>query len=69
MKSIKLIFASLLIAFIFIPSLKADDLNTKKMEQITKDILENMLKQDNTSEYLRKYISEDWLEKNRLNVK
>lgn len=50
-------------------NIKADDLNKKKMEQVTKEILDQMVKGDNASEKLRKYISEDWLEGKRLNVK
>ncbi len=70
MKITKQLLALLILAFIFsAASVKADDLNTKKMEQITKDILESMVKQDNTSEKLRKYISEEWLDKKNLNVK
>lgn len=51
-------------------NIKADDLNTKKMEKITKDILEVFVdnKIGEKSDYLRKYISDDWLEKKRLNV-
>lgn len=56
-------------SFIFTSAVKADDLNTRKMEQITKEILESMVKQENTSEKLRKYISEEWLDKKNLNVK
>jgi hypothetical protein len=68
MKSIKLLIA-LVFALVLSVALRADDLNTKKMEQITKEILETMVKQENTAENLRKYISEDWLENKRLNVK
>lgn len=67
MKSIKLL---IFLLFLFVSAqVKADDLNTKKMEQITKDILETMVKQENTAEILRKYISEEWLEKKKLNLK
>jgi hypothetical protein len=67
MKSIKLL---IFLLFVFVSAqVKADDLNTKKMELITKDILETMVKQENTAEILRKYISEDWLEKKKLNIK
>lgn len=70
MRFTKYIPIFLLFAFIFsASSVKADDLNTKKMEQITKDVLESMVNQDNTSEKLRKYISEEWLDKKKLNVK
>jgi hypothetical protein len=70
MKTTKQLLTLLILTFIFSAvSVKADDLNTKKMEQITKDILESMVKQDNTSEKLRKYISEEWLDKKNLNVK
>lgn len=48
---------------------KADDLNTKKMEKVTKEILDMMVKGDNAGEKLRKYISDEWLEKKNINVK
>ena len=49
----------------------ADDLNKKKMESITKEILEVFVNDSygEKSDYLRKYISEDWLERKRLDVK
>jgi hypothetical protein len=51
--------------------LNADDLNKNKMEKITKDILDVFT--GNTtgekSDLLRKYISKDWLEKKRLDVR
>lgn len=66
---IKQYILTALLIFTFVSASKADDLNTKKMEQITKEILESMVNQDNTSEKLRKYISEEWLDKKNLNVK
>jgi hypothetical protein len=70
MKITKQLFALLFAVFLFsAASVQADDLNTKKMEQVTKDILESFVKQNNTSEILRKYISEEWLDKKKLNVK
>lgn len=70
MKSFKPFLASIILFFAFSgAAVKADDLNTRKMEKITKEILESMVKQDNTSEKLRKYISEEWLDKKNLNVK
>ena len=69
MKLYKFTIALLLFIFAVNVNIKADDLNKKKMEQATKEILEMMVKGDNASEKLRKYISEDWLESKRLNVK
>lgn len=69
MKTSKLYIFILTLIFVFSTAVKADDLNTKKMEQITKEILESMVKQENTAEKLKKYISEDWLDKKNLNVK
>lgn len=69
MKLSKITVALLLFFFALSINIKADDLNQKKMEQVTKEILEMMVKGENTSENLRKYISEDWLESKRLNVK
>lgn len=69
MKITKYTVTALVLFFAFCFNLKADDLNQKKMEQTAKDILEMMVKQDNTSENLRKYISEDWLDTKRLNIK
>lgn len=62
-------YLAILIALIINITAKADDLNTKKMEQVTKEILEIMVKGDNAGEKLRKYISDDWLDNKRLNVK
>ncbi|KXK46758.1 MAG: hypothetical protein UZ05_CHB002002313 [Chlorobi bacterium OLB5] len=64
-------YSALFFALIFAVNINtiADDLNKKKMEQVTKEILDQMVKGDNASEKLRKYISEDWLEGKRLNVK
>lgn len=64
-------YSALFLALIFAVNINtiADDLNKKKMEQVTKEILDQMVKGDNASEKLRKYISDDWLEGKRLNVK
>jgi hypothetical protein len=60
----------LVLAFLFASNLKADELNTKKMEQVTKDILEVFVKDaGEKSNMLRKHISEEWLIKKNLNVK
>ena len=66
----KLIYFFLVLTFLFSANLKADDLNTRKMEQVTKEIME-IFKNDvgEKSDKLRKYISEEWLEKKKLNVK
>lgn len=48
---------------------KADDLNTKKMELLTKEICEIMVTGDNPGEKLKKYISEDWLERKNIKLK
>lgn len=69
MKLIKFTIAVLLVMFAVNVNVKADDLNKKKMEQVTREILEMMVKGDNASEKLRKYISEDWLDSKKLNVK
>lgn len=69
MKITKYTSIALILFFALSLNLKADDLNQKKMEQVTKEILEMMIKGENTSENLRKYISEDWLDAKRLNVK
>jgi len=64
----------ILSAFIFVLlinlHIKADDLNTKKMEQVTKSILDVFVdNKEDKSEILRKYISESWLDKKNINVK
>ncbi|HJY63985.1 MAG TPA: hypothetical protein VJ455_07500 [Ignavibacteria bacterium] len=50
--------------------INADDLNTKKMEKATKEILDVFVSTTigEKSDHLRKYISEDWLERKKLNV-
>ncbi len=55
--------------FTALSNLKADDLNTKKMEQITKEICEIMVKGGSSDQDLKKYISEDWLDRKNINVK
>ena len=62
------IISFLLVCAAFI---KADDLNKNKMEKITKDILDVFVNNNlgEKSDYLRKYISTEWLEKKRLDVK
>ncbi len=56
-------------ALVFAFNARAEELNSKKMEKVTGEILDIMVKGDNASTKLRKYISEDWLEGKRLNVK
>lgn len=58
-----------LFALVFSFSVRAEDLNSKKMEKVTRDILDIMVKGDDPSTKLRKFISEDWLETKHLNVK
>lgn len=69
MKILRIYTVFLALIFVLNINIKADDLNKKKMEQVTKEILDIMVSGNNTSEKLRKYISEDWLEGKRLNVK
>lgn len=69
MKFLRFYMVFLALIFALNINVKADDLNKKKMEQVTKEILDMMVSGINTSEKLRKYISEDWLEGKRLNVK
>lgn len=69
MKLFKITISAIIFIFAVNLSIKADELNKIKMEQVTKEILDMMVKGDNTSEKLRKYISEDWLDTKRLNVK
>jgi hypothetical protein len=63
--TVLVLFLSLALNF----TVKADDLNSKKMEQVTREILDLMIKGNDPGEKLRKYISEDWLESKKLNVK
>jgi len=65
-KTIVITFLLICAAFI-----NADDLNTKKMEKITKEILDVFVSTtiSEKSDYLRKYISEDWLDRKKLDVK
>ncbi len=69
MKLLKFTLLALILTFAINFNTKADDLNTKKMELITKEMLNLMVKGDNTGEKLRKYISDEWLEKKKLKVK
>ena len=69
MKQIRITILALIMIFAVNLTAKADDLNTKKMEQVTKEILEMMVKGDNSGEKLRKYIAEEWLDKKKINVK
>ncbi|MCC6866239.1 MAG: hypothetical protein IT280_08795 [Ignavibacteria bacterium] len=69
MNYLKFTISVLIFFFALNLSIKADDLNKKKMEQVTKEILDLMVKGDNASEKLRKYISEEWLEDKKINVK
>lgn len=69
MKIIK--FTLLALIFVFAVNLQtlAEDLNSKKMEQVTKEMLDMMVKGSDASNKLRKYISEDWLESKKINIK
>ncbi|MBZ0203874.1 MAG: hypothetical protein K8I03_12720 [Ignavibacteria bacterium] len=69
MKFTKYIIPVLMFMFVFCNTIKADDLNTKKMEQITSEIL-NVFVGDapDKSKLLRKYISEEWLDKKNLKI-
>ncbi len=69
MKLNRFTFLAILLALAINFSVKADDLNTKKMEQVTKEILEIMVKADNPGEKLRKYISDEWQDNKKINVK
>ena len=69
MKLRKLTIFVFLFALVFSFGTRAEELNSKKMEKVTMDILDIMVKGDDPSTKLRKYISEDWLETKRLNVK
>lgn len=69
MKLSKLSIIAVIFTLIFSFQIKAEELNSKKMEKVTREILEIMVKGDDASTKLRKYISEDWLETKRLNVK
>jgi len=69
MKLSKFTLFVFIFALLFSFGVKAEDLNTKKMEKATKEILDIMVKGDDASAKLRKFISEDWLETKRLNVK
>jgi len=64
-KSFLIVLILLCVSFV-----KAEDLNTKKMEKVTKEILDVFVDKEITdnSKMLRKYISNDWLEKKRINV-
>ena len=60
----------LTLALFFSANLIADELNTRKMEQLTKEILEVFVKDvGEKSVMLRKYISDEWLDKKNINVK
>jgi hypothetical protein len=51
-------------------NLSADELNTRKMEQATKEILDVFVKDaGEKSDLLRKYISDEWLDRKNINVK
>ncbi|MCI0450698.1 MAG: hypothetical protein L0Y79_13130 [Chlorobi bacterium] len=67
MKHLKLFLALILILTV---NLKADELNTRKMEQVAKEILDLFIKDaGEKSNLLRKHISEQWLDKKNINVK
>ena len=70
MKFTKYVIPVLMLLFIQSHSIKADDLNTKKMELATSEILNVFVgNAEDKSKLLRKYISEEWLDKKNLNVK
>lgn len=70
MKTKQLILSVLVFAFLFSQGVKADDLNTKKMEQATKNILDVFASDSgDKSDLLRKYISDEWLEKKNIKIK
>jgi hypothetical protein len=69
MKKITILALIAVFQFIALSTVRADDLNTKKMEQITKEICEIMVSGNDSGEKLRKFISEDWLDRKNLNVK
>ncbi len=69
MKFIRFTLLAVILALVLNLQIKAEDLNTKKMEKVTKEILEIMVKGDNAGEKLRKYISDEWLDNKKLNVK
>lgn len=61
----------LTILFLSAAFAKADDLNTKKMESVTRQILDIFVndKYTDKSEPLRKFVSEEWLDKKKINLK
>ena len=60
----------LTLALFFSANLLADELNTRKMEQLTKEILDVFVKDvGEKSDMLRKYVSDEWLDKKNINVK
>lgn len=69
MKARGILLFLLVFQFAALQSARADDLNTRKMEQITKEICEIMVKGDNSGEKLKKYISEEWLDRKNINIK
>ena len=69
MKTVKFVFFLVVFQLTALPPVFADELNTRKMEQITKEICEIMVKGDNSGEKLKKYISEEWLDRKNINLK
>lgn len=70
MKTTQLILSVLVFVFLFIQGVKADDLNTKKMEQATKNILDIFVSDSgDKSDLLRMYISDEWLDKKNIKIK
>lgn len=70
MKVAKHFLSVLILMLVFGLQAKSDDLNTKKMEQITSEILNVFIGEaPDKSKLLRKYISEEWLNKKKLDVK
>lgn len=69
MKTLKIAFILAAFQLSAVQLVFADDLNTKKMEQITNEICKIMVNGDNAGEKLKKYISEDWLDKKNITLK
>ena len=63
-----LIFAALLFT-VSGTLLAGDDLNVKKMEMITGEICDIMIKGDDSGDRLKKFISEDWLDTKNIKLK
>jgi len=71
LKTNKLFFAILFLTLLSagVKEIKADDLNKNKMEQVTRAILDIFVNGPGDKNELRKYISEEWLDKKNINIK